>query len=158
MSLQRPRLPSSLLSLGLALSAPTAFAESDVNLAPVNISDSQQDGYQPRQAQVAGFSSAPLLDTPASVSVFTEQLLQDRQVRLLSEVLQSDASVGESYAPIGYYENFNVRGFGLDAAHSYKINGQTITGEQNVALENKQQVELLKGLSGRRAVCPNRAA
>lgn len=148
MSLQRPRLPSSLLSLGLALSAPTAFAESDVNLAPVNISDSQQDGYQPRQAQVAGFSSAPLLDTPASVSVFTEQLLQDRQVRLLSEVLQSDASVGESYAPIGYYENFNVRGFGLDAAHSYKINGQTITGEQNVALENKQQVELLKGLSG----------
>ena len=148
MSLQRPRLPFSLLSLGLALSAPTAFAESDVNLAPLNISDSQQDGYQPRQAQVAGFSSAPLLDTPASVSVFTEQLLQDRQVRLLSEVLQSDASVGESYAPIGYYENFNVRGFGLDAAHSYKINGQTITGEQNVALENKQQVELLKGLSG----------
>ena len=148
MSLQRPRLPFSLLSLGLALSAPTAFAESDVNLAPLNISDSQQDGYQPRQAQVAGFSSAPLLDTPASVSVFTEQLLQDRQVRLLSEVLQSDASVGESYAPIGYYENFNVRGFGLDAAHSYKINSQTIAGEQNVALENKQQVELLKGLPG----------
>ena len=114
----------------------------------MKVSDTWSDGYQPRQAQVAGFSSAPLLDTPASVSVFTEQLLQDRQVRLLSEVLQSDASVGESYAPIGYYENFNVRGFSLDAAHSYKINGQTITGEQNVALENKQQVELLKGLSG----------
>ncbi|MND90765.1 Ferrichrome receptor FcuA precursor [compost metagenome] len=63
-------------------------------------------------------------------------------------MLQSDASVGESYAPIGYYENFNVRGFELNAASSYKINGQTIAGEQNVALENKQQVELLKGLSG----------
>jgi len=148
MSLQRPRLPLSLLTVGLALSAPHAFAESSVTLAPVTVSDSWSDGYQPRQAQVAGFGSAPLLDTPASVSVFTEQLLQDRQVRLLSEVLQSDASVGESYAPIGYYENFNVRGFSLDAAHSYKINGQTITGEQNVALENKQQVELLKGLSG----------
>lgn len=69
-------------------------------------------------------------------------------MRLLSEVLQNDASVGESYAPIGYYENFNVRGFELDAAHSYTINGQTIAGEQNVALENKQQVELLKELSG----------
>ena len=148
MSLQRPRLPLSLLTVGLALSAPHAFAENSVTLAPVTVSDSWNDGYQPRQAQVAGFGSAPLLDTPASVSVFTEQLLQDRQVRLLSEVLQSDASVGESYAPIGYYENFNVRGFSLDAAHSYKINGQTITGEQNVALENKQQVELLKGLSG----------
>lgn len=148
MSLQRPRLPLSLLTAGLALSTPHAFAQDSLTLAPVTISDSWSDGYQPRQAQVAGFSSAPLLDTPASVSVFTEQLLQDRQVRLLSEVLQSDASVGESYAPIGYYENFNVRGFSLDAAHSYKINGQTITGEQNVALENKQQVELLKGLSG----------
>lgn len=148
MSLQCPRLPLSLLTIGLALSAPHAFADGSVTLAPVTVSDSWSDGYQPRQAQVAGFTSAPLLDTPASVSVFTEQLLQDRQVRLLSEVLQSDASVGESYAPIGYYENFNVRGFSLDAAHSYKINGQTITGEQNVALENKQQVELLKGLSG----------
>jgi len=148
MSLQRPRLPLSLLTVGLALSSPYALAEDSVVLDPVKVSDTWSDGYQPRQAQVAGFSSAPLLDTPASVSVFTEQLLQDRQVRLLSEVLQSDASVGESYAPIGYYENFNVRGFSLDAAHSYKINGQTITGEQNVALENKQQVELLKGLSG----------
>ncbi len=148
MSLQRPRLPLSLLTVGLALSNPYALAEDSVVLDPVKVSDTWSDGYQPRQAQVAGFSSAPLLDTPASVSVFTEQLLQDRQVRLLSEVLQSDASVGESYAPIGYYENFNVRGFSLDAAHSYKINGQTITGEQNVALENKQQVELLKGLSG----------
>ena len=148
MSLQRPRLPLSLLTVGLALSNPYVLAEDSVVLDPVKVSDTWSDGYQPRQAQVAGFSSAPLLDTPASVSVFTEQLLQDRQVRLLSEVLQSDASVGESYAPIGYYENFNVRGFSLDAAHSYKINGQTITGEQNVALENKQQVELLKGLSG----------
>ncbi|HCN46935.1 MAG TPA: TonB-dependent siderophore receptor [Pseudomonas sp.] len=148
MSLQRPRLPLNLLTLGLALSTTHALADSSVNLAPITVSDNRSDDYQPRQAQVAGFSSTPLLDTPASVSVFTEQLLQDRQVRLLSEVLQSDASVGESYAPIGYYENFNVRGFSLDAAHSYKINGQTITGEQNVALENKQQVELLKGLSG----------
>lgn len=41
-----------------------------------------------------------------------------------------------------------VRGFSLNSASSYKINGRTITGEQNVGLENKQQVELLKGLSG----------
>lgn len=148
MTLHHPRLPLGLLSLGLALSSSTTLADSGITLAPLNVSDVLEDGYQPRQASVAGFGAAPLLDTPASVSVFTEQLLQDRQVRLLSEVLQSDASVGESYAPIGYYENFNVRGFELDAAHSYTINGQTIAGEQNVALENKQQVELLKGLSG----------
>ncbi|MGE8328387.1 TonB-dependent siderophore receptor [Pseudomonas urmiensis] len=145
----RPRLPLSLLSLGLALHSGHGLADDSVTLAPVRISELYGDGgYQPREAQVGGFQPAPLLDTPASISVFSQQLLQDRQVRKLSEVLQSDASVGESYAPIGYYENFNVRGFELNAASSYKINGQTVVGEQNVALENKQQVELLKGLSG----------
>lgn len=144
-----PRLPLSLLSLGLALHCPHVLAEDSVVLAPLQVSDSYaNDGYQARQAAVGGFHAAPLLDTPASISVFSQQLLEDRQVRKLSEVLQSDASVGESYAPIGYYENFNVRGFELNAASSYRINGQTIAGEQNVALENKQQVELLKGLSG----------
>lgn len=146
---RHPRLPLSLLSLGLALQCQNVLAEDSVVLAPLQVSDTYaNDGYQARQAAVSGFQPAPLLDTPASVSVFSQPLLEDRQVRMLSEVLQSDASVGESYAPIGYYENFNVRGFELNAASSYRINGQTIAGEQNVALENKQQVELLKGLSG----------
>jgi len=144
----RPRLPLGLLGLGLALHSGHGLADDSVALAPVRISDVQDSAYQAREAQVGGLHSAPLLDTPAAVSVFGRQLLDDRQVRKLSEVLQSDASVGESYAPIGYYENFNVRGFELNAASSYRVNGQTIAGEQNVALENKQQVELLKGLSG----------
>ncbi|MEG1039625.1 MAG: TonB-dependent siderophore receptor [Pseudomonas sp.] len=148
MPLPHPRLPASLLGLSLALPACHSLAQDSITLAPVKVSEAYSEGYQVQDASVAGFAPAPLLDTPASVAVFSEQLLADRQVRKLSEVLQSDASVGESYAPIGYYENFNVRGFELNAASSYKINGQTIAGEQNVALENKQQIELLKGLSG----------
>ncbi|MFI8557853.1 TonB-dependent siderophore receptor [Pseudomonas putida] len=149
MPLLRPHLPLSLLSLGLALHSPHGLADDSVQLAPIEVEGNAiDDGYRVQQASVGGFQPAPLLDTPASINVFGEQLLNDRQVRLLSEVLQSDASVGESYAPIGYYENFNVRGFELNAASSYRINGQAIAGEQNVALENKQQVELLKGLSG----------
>lgn len=148
MPLPHPRLPASLLGLSLALPAYHSLAQDSITLAPVKVSEAYSEGYQVHDASVAGFAPAPLLDTPASVAVFSEQLLADRQVRKLSEVLQSDASVGESYAPIGYYENFNVRGFELNAASSYKINGQTIAGEQNVALENKQQIELLKGLSG----------
>ncbi|WP_336873164.1 TonB-dependent siderophore receptor [Pseudomonas juntendi] len=144
-----PRLPLSLLGLGLALQCPAVLAQGSVLLAPVQVVDTYaNDGYQASEAAVGGFQPAPLLDTPASISVFSQPLLEDRQVRMLSQVLQSDASVGESYAPIGYYENFNVRGFALNAASSYRINGQTIAGEQSVALENKQQVELLKGLSG----------
>ncbi|MGY2956918.1 TonB-dependent siderophore receptor [Pseudomonas fulva] len=146
---RHPRLPFRLLSLGLALQCPAVFADHGVQLDPLEVSDTYgNDGYQAREAAIGSFQAAPLLDTPASISVFSQPLLEDRQVRLLSEVLQGDASVGESYAPVGYYENFNVRGFELNAASSYRLNGHTMVGEQNVALENKQQVELLKGLSG----------
>ena len=141
-----PRFTLNLLALGLLL-APTAQA-ADTELPAMTVTGEDTSGYQAHSASVGGFEATPLLDTPASISVVTEALIKDRQARLLSEVLQNDASVGESYAPVGYYENFVVRGFSLNSASSYKINGRTITGEQNVGLENKQQVELLKGLSG----------
>ncbi|MGF6330729.1 iron complex outermembrane receptor protein [Pseudomonas sp. BS3782 TE3695] len=146
-----PRFALNPLNLGLGLllssAVPSAWAAA-TELPAVTVTGEDSSGYQADSASVGGFEAAPLLDTPASISVFNEALIKDQQARLLSEVLRNDASVGESYAPVGYYENFVVRGFSLNSASSYKINGRTITGEQNVGLENKQQVELLKGLSG----------
>ena len=140
---------SSRVALGLLLSGGIGHSlAAELELPAVQVQGQDTSGYRAETASVGGFNEAPLLDTPASVSVFNAALLKDQQARLLSEVLRNDASVGESYAPIGYYENFVVRGFSLNAASSYKINGRTITGEQNVALENKQQVEVLKGLAG----------
>ncbi len=136
-----------LLALSIAFAA-TAVQAEDATLGTVTVLGQETTDYQAKNAAVAGFDNAPLLDTPASVAVITEARLKDQQARLLSEVLKNDASVGDSYAPVGYYENFVIRGFALNPASSYKINGRTITGEQNVALENKQQVEVLKGLAG----------
>ncbi|QXQ20965.1 TonB-dependent siderophore receptor [Pseudomonas tolaasii] len=149
MVLRFPSFPPSRFALGLLLSGGigTGFA-AEIELPTVKVLGQDESGYRADTASVAGFSEAPLLDTPASISVINASLIKDQQARLLSEVLRNDASVGDSYAPIGYYENFVVRGFSLNAASSYKINGRTITGEQNVALENKQQVEVLKGLAG----------
>lgn len=142
-----------LMTCGMSGSLLSTAAWSDdsdntVELHAITVAGEQDTGYQARKAAVGGFDSAPLIDSPSSIAVITEQRLKDQQARLLSEVLRNDASIGESYAPVGYYENFVVRGFSLNSASSYKINGRTITGEQNVALENKQQVEVLKGLAG----------
>ena len=144
-----PRFTLNLLSLGLLLASAVPAAHAAKTELPVTSVTADDNGaYQADNAWVGGFEAAPLLDTPAAISVFTDALIEDQQARLLSDVLKNDASVGESYAPVGYYENFVVRGFSLNSASSYKINGRTITGEQNVGLENKQQVELLKGLAG----------
>ncbi|WP_249673775.1 TonB-dependent siderophore receptor [Pseudomonas abieticivorans] len=140
--------PARLLVSSIALVPYWAAAQEPTTLSAVTVLGEQPDSYRATSASVTGLNDAPLIDTPAAVSVFNAQLLQDQQARLLSEVLRNDAAVGDSYAPVGYYENFVVRGFSLNAASSYKINGRTITGEQNVALENKEQVEVLKGLAG----------
>ncbi|WP_321355240.1 TonB-dependent siderophore receptor [Pseudomonas extremaustralis] len=140
---------TSRFALGLLLSGGIGSSlAAEIELPAVQIQGQDESGYRSETASVGGFDAAPLLDTPASISVINAAMIKDQQARLLSEVLRNDASVGDSYAPIGYYENFVVRGFSLNAASSYKINGRTITGEQNVALENKQQVEVLKGLAG----------
>ncbi|RAU49392.1 MULTISPECIES: TonB-dependent siderophore receptor [unclassified Pseudomonas] len=139
-----------LLPLSMAFASPWLAAQEaePLTLDAVEVSGDALSVYQADSASVGGFNEQPLRDTPASISVFGEARLKDQQAKLLSEVLRNDASVGDSYAPVGYYENFVVRGFSLNAANSYRINGRSITGEQNVALENKEQVELLKGLSG----------
>jgi len=147
MALPCPRFAPSLLALALSPTFCWA-AEPAMVLDATTIEEQASDGYRARSAAVGGFNEAELLDTPAAVTVVSRQLIDDQQARLLSDVLSNDASVGEAYAPIGYYENFVVRGFSLNAANSYRVNGRSLVGEQNVALENKQQVELLKGLSG----------
>jgi iron complex outermembrane receptor protein len=98
-----------------------------------------------------GTEEVELKDAPASISVISRDLLDDRQVKLISEAVRTDASVGDYYATLGYYENLSIRGFSLDPATSYRMNGMSLTGEQNFAFENKERVEILKGVSAMQA-------
>ena len=41
----------------------------------------------------------------------TRGLLTDQGARLLSDVVKNDASIGEDYAPVGYYGDYEIRGF-----------------------------------------------
>ena len=74
--------------------------------------------------------------------------MSDQVARTLSDVVKNDASVGEDYAPVGYYGDFQIRGFPIDLATGLQINGMTIAGEQDVPLENKERVEIVKGIAG----------
>lgn len=102
--------------------------------------------YQPK-VNLSGFAQQNLAAIPASINTVTAELIADQHAKTLSDVVKNDASVGDGYAPIGYYANFVMRGFSLNAGSSYLLNDNLLRGEQNVALENKEQVEILKGMS-----------
>jgi iron complex outermembrane receptor protein len=107
-----------------------------------------KDNYLPDAVTVGTLDGATLTETPLSATVVTRDLLNDQVSRLLSDVVKNDASVGEDYAPVGYYGDYEIRGFTIDLATGLQINGMTIAGEQDVPLENKERVEILKGIAG----------
>ena len=107
-----------------------------------------KDDYLPDAVTVGNLDGATLEETPLSATVVTRDLLTDQVSRVLSDVVKNDASIGEDYAPVGYYGDYEIRGFPIDLATGLQINGMTIAGEQDVPLENKERVEFLKGIAG----------
>jgi len=107
-----------------------------------------KDDYLPEAVTVGTLDGATLAETPLSATVVTRDLLSDQVSRLLSDVVKNDASIGEDYAPVGYYGDYEIRGFPIDLATGLQVNGMTIAGEQDVPLENKERVEFLKGVAG----------
>jgi len=106
------------------------------------------DNYLPENISVGSLDAVPLKDAPVSAVVITRDVLSDQVSRLLSDVVKNNASVGDDYVPVGYYGDYQIRGFAFDLATGLQINGLTIAGEQDVPLENKQAVEILNGLAG----------
>lgn len=114
----------------------------------VEVHAEARDNYLPENVTAGTLDGAPLAQTPISASVVTHELLLDQSARVLSDVIKNDASIGEDYAPVGYYGDFEIRGFPIDLATGLQINGMAIAGEQDLPLENKERVELLKGIAG----------
>jgi iron complex outermembrane receptor protein len=103
------------------------------------------------RASIGGFADAPLLDTPASISTIGRKQIEDFGIHNSTDAMKLDASVGDSYNAVGYAENFSIRGFALDNTSSYRKDGIAIPGDAQIPLENKERIEVLKGLAGLQA-------
>ena len=90
----------------------------------------------------------PVLETPASETVVTRAVMDDQMARGVVGVIGNDPSVGENYAPVGYYESLSIRGYTLDNASGFKRDGLTVANESSMPLENKERVEIQKGVAG----------
>jgi iron complex outermembrane receptor protein len=143
-----PNLSISLVALAILQAyAASASAQSAQQELPAVLVTGERSGAAGR-ASVAGFSDAPLLQTPASVTVISRAQMQDLQIRSTSEAMKFDASVSDSYNAVGYAEQFSIRGFALDNNSNYRKDGMAIPGDTQIPLENKERIEVLKGLAG----------
>lgn len=147
----KPTLKQSVLACAIvqALSA-NAFAQTSGEAIPEVVITGQKP-VAASHAGVGGFSDAPLLETPASITSIGQAQMQELSIRSSTDAMKYDASVGDAYNAVGYAEQFSIRGFKLDNNASYRKDGIVIPGDTQIPLENKERIEVLKGLAGLQA-------
>lgn len=102
-------------------------------------------------ASVTGLGDAPLWLTPVAAQVIDARQISDAGATRLADLLKFDASTSDAYNAVGYWDYATVRGYVLDNKFNYRREGLPINAETNIALDNKERVEVLKGTSGMQA-------
>lgn len=139
------------LSAALAALSAVAFAQTAPVTAqrvePVTVTGKSAPVLDADNADVGGFGT-PLAKTPQSITVIGADLLAGTATQTLSQALKLDASLADAYNTTGYIESLSVRGFLLDQAGNFRRNGLAISNYAPIALENKERIEVLKGVAG----------
>jgi len=105
---------------------------------------SRSTGYRPEWVSSASKTDAPLIDTPASVAVVTEEVIRDQNARTVEEALRNVAGVGAgpNAANVSVQESFSIRGFN---SLLVRVNGVQRRSTGPLSLANVESVEVLKG-------------
>lgn len=128
---------------------------SSLQLAPTSIigSTGQEGGDTYAGAQVARRGSQGLLgsrdfmETPFSMTTYTEEAVKNQQARTLGDLIASDPSVRATNPAGGRYEQFTIRGFSLfnsDVAYNGLYG---VLPTYTIDMEMAERVDILKGPS-----------
>lgn len=88
------------------------------------------------------------LSQPSSLSVISVAQGRALGAQRMVDLMQADPSVELSYAPVGYYESLQVRGFPVDPVLGYRINGLPVVGEVPFWMRSVHTLEFVRGPSG----------
>lgn len=136
----------------------TPAADSGKSLSAVTVNasaDASAEGLSPAYAggQVARGGRAGILgtrdnmETPFSITAYTNELIQDRQARSVGDVLQNDPTVRVARGFGNFQEAYFVRGFILNS-DDVAYNGlYSLLPRQYIATELFERVEVLRGAS-----------
>lgn len=137
-----------------AQSAETATAELDTVTVQAS-ADASAEGLSKPYAggQVARGGRAGILgtrdnmETPFSITSYTNELIQDRQAKSVGDVLQNDPTVRVARGFGNFQESYFIRGFTL-SSDDVAYNGlYSLLPRQYIATELFERVEVLRGAS-----------
>lgn len=142
-----------------AASAPARAQSADAELAVAAESDApaleeivvtadRQGSYSADLVQVGSFRGARQLDTPLTVNVVTDALLETQQAQSVLDALRNTAGVSPAQVTTTVYSNIAIRGINVENRGNYRLNGLLpIVNLVDLPLEDKDRIEVLKGAS-----------
>lgn len=118
-----------------------------VEQVEMTVRGGEWNGYNVLNASTATKTDTPILDTPFSVQVVPQQVLQDQQVVRLDKALQNVSGVTVSPVNQGASDGFQIRGFQSTTMYRDGFLLPTIRGGGSAKREmaNIERVEVLKG-------------
>lgn len=138
--------------------APATASEEAVQLETVVVSASADASAQGLSRAYAGgqvarggragiLGTRDNLETPFSITSYTNALIQDRQAKSVGDVLQSDSGVRVAHGFGNFQESYIIRGFVL-GSDDVAYNGlYSLLPRQYIATELFERVEVLRGAS-----------
>lgn len=132
------------LGLVLAVTLGDAVVGAEDEAIQVVVTGEQDEGFNPLNASVGTRTNTPLRDIPFSIQVIPQQILEDRQVRSITEGLENVAGVTLIAPASSGRDWFTLRGF--ENFGGFLVNG---IPEPRISINgsfvNAERLEVLRG-------------
>jgi iron complex outermembrane receptor protein len=121
----------------------TAQQTPDQEIEIIATGEGENNDYFVPDVNSATRSNTPILDTPQSVQVVPQEVLQDQQITRLDEALRNVSGVTFGGTDLGRNLQFNIRGF--DEAPTLRNGFRQFGADVVTETANLERVEVLKG-------------
>ena len=117
-------------------------------LEEIVVTADRKGSYSADLVQAGSFRGARQLDTPLTISVIPNTLIESQQATGLLDALRNTAGVSPAQTSTTVYANIAIRGINVENRGNYRLNGTLpIVNLIDLPLEDKDRVEALKGAS-----------
>lgn len=118
------------------------------SLEEIVVTSDRKNSYSADLVQAGSFRGARQLDTPLTINVVPEEVLQSQQDLSILDALKNTAGVNQAQTSTVVYNNLAIRGIAVDNRANYRLDGALpIINLVDLPLEDKARVEALKGAS-----------
>jgi iron complex outermembrane receptor protein len=117
-------------------------------LEEIVVTADRRGSFSADLVQAGSFRGARQLDTPLTINVISDALIQSQQAQGLLDALRNTAGVSPAQTSTTIYANIAIRGINVENRGNYRLNGTLpIVNLVDLPLEDKDRVEALKGAS-----------